>query len=169
MGCVQLDVVYLCPCRETVPVFHHPHSKQRGFLCAEGASCISVCAHCLVSCLKPSQARLWLLLLPGPVLHWGGINCPSASQGARQFPAPHQKVIHVTDQQGLPEGAWSPARLTHQKGRNVSHLCFNGYLMHLDFLMRRGNQDACVPRKVQDKIHGVYGMHTKHIVYKEEI
>lgn len=41
--------------------------------------------------------------------------------------------------------------------------------MHLDFLMRRGYQDACVPRKVQDKIHGVYGMRTKHIVYKEEI
>lgn len=35
--------------------------------------------------------------------------------------------------------------------------------------MSRGNQDACAPRKVQDKNHGIHGMHTKHIVYKEDI
>lgn len=35
--------------------------------------------------------------------------------------------------------------------------------------MSRGNQDACVPREEQDKNYAIYGMHTKHVVYKEEI
>lgn len=59
--------------------------------------------------------------------------------------------------------------LAHQQGRNVSHSCFNGYLEHLGFHMSRGNQNACVPKEEQDKNYGIYGMHTKHVVYKEEI
>lgn len=51
----------------------------------------------------------------------------------------------------------------------MSHLCFNGYLQHLGSHITGGNRDTYVPRKVQDKIHGIYGMHTKRIVYKEEI
>lgn len=51
----------------------------------------------------------------------------------------------------------------------MCHLCFNDYLEHLGFHMNRGNQDSHVPRKVQDKNHGIYGMHTEYIVCKEDI
>ena len=59
--------------------------------------------------------------------------------------------------------------LADQQGRNVSHLCFNGYLQHLGSHMSGGNRDTYVPREVQDKIHRIYETHTKHTVYKEKI
>lgn len=61
------------------------------------------------------------------------------------------------------------SQVLHISREEMWVLCFNGYLEHLGFHMRRGNQNACVPRKMQDKNHGIYGMHAKHTVYKEEI
>lgn len=139
-------------------------AQKVGFSHSDGAPRASVCGRCLLSCHKHHGEEFGSFFL----LITSYIREPRPGQSSSQQDVGIHLQLHT---QMCPSPRLAAQRELYQPGladqqrRNVSHLCFNGYSRHPGSHFSGRNRDTRVPREV----HGIYGMHTKCVVYKEEI